>query len=398
MVMKDDGQAMGYLQRATALDPGNYLAHFYYASLIHDQQTPSEADWTTIRSELQKTIELAPQFVEATEMLASINLTRNADIPETVDLLIKALSVSPGRDYLILQLSYALSRTERRDNARVLVRNLLAKTTLDLAIRQSAENLLDFLDRTAGRATINGALAGRTTNRTEPIPNDDATVPPEVRRSRATPEADDAEPVRIARREAAPLPPGTERVAGVLTLLDCKDGLTLSLVLNGKTVKLHSTNPGAIKFTSFNPAVVSQIVCGPMPRNGVPAAIVYRPKNGNGDIGDPLSVDFLDDEVPQAAAPASIPGTTSVKGQLTMLECSTGVTMSVISEGKTLFFRADSTSEVAFLNGPNPDGTVDCGPLPRGGLPVSVLYRPLKTEGIEGEPVIVQFQKGTTSR
>ena len=82
-----------------------------------------------------------------------------------------------------------------------------------------------------------------------------------------------------------------------------------------------------------------------------------------------------------------------MKGQLTMLECSTGVTMSVISDGKMLLFRTDSTSNVAFLNGPNPDGTVDCGALPAGGLPVSVMYRPLKREGIEGEPVIVQFQQ-----
>jgi tetratricopeptide (TPR) repeat protein len=41
----------------------------------------------TLRQELQKTIELSPGFVEATEMLANENLVRNLDMPQTVELL-----------------------------------------------------------------------------------------------------------------------------------------------------------------------------------------------------------------------------------------------------------------------------------------------------------------------
>lgn len=43
------------------------------------------SDKETIRLELKKAIELAPQFVEATEMLASENLARNLEIGETIE-------------------------------------------------------------------------------------------------------------------------------------------------------------------------------------------------------------------------------------------------------------------------------------------------------------------------
>jgi hypothetical protein len=65
----------------------------------------------------------------------------------------------------------------------------------------------------------------------------------------------------------------------------------------------------------------------------------------------------------------------------------------MVAEGKTLQFYADSTGKVAFMSGPNPDGTVTCGPIAAPGLPVVILYRPAASGIITGEPVIVQFQK-----
>ena len=170
--------------------------------------------------------------------------------------------------------------------------------------------------------------------------------------------------------------------------------MTLSLVVEGKIAKFHTATPNTLKFTSFNSAVTGQIACGPTPGNGVPAAIVYRPKESADGIGEPLSVEFLD--TTDRSIPLSlpvIPGTSTVKGLLTKLDCTGSVSISVVSEGKTLQFYADSTSKVAFMNGTNPDGTVTCGPIAAPGLPVTVLYRPATSGSIAGEPVIVQFQK-----
>jgi len=181
---------------------------------------------------------------------------------------------------------------------------------------------------------------------------------------------------------------------GLLTLLDCRNGLTLSLLVEGKTVKFHTATPNGIKFTSFNAAGSRQIACGPTPGNGVPAAIVYRPKETADGIGEPLSVEFLDNADRSASTPLpAIPGTSLVKGLLTKLDCTGSVSISVVFEGKALEFFADSPGKVAFMNGPNPDGTVTCGPIAAPGLLVTVVYRPSTGGSIVGEPVIVQFQK-----
>lgn len=145
------------LKRATEIDPDNYLTHYHYASLLRRQKTPlSEESWATLRAELQKSVELAPQFVEAAEMLASVNLSRNVDIPQTVELLVKALTVSLGRDYLALQLAFAVSRTQQRESARPILRSLLANATLELPLRQSAQSLVEYLDRAARSDNANG--------------------------------------------------------------------------------------------------------------------------------------------------------------------------------------------------------------------------------------------------
>src|SRR4029077_4266727 len=104
---------------------------------------------------------------------------------------------------------------------------------------------------------------------------------------------------------------------------------------------------------------------------------VYRPMNGPDGIGEPLSVEFLSNEDRSVtnALPA-IPGTSVVKGLLTKLDCTGSISISVVSEGKTLQFYADSPGKVAFMNGPNPDGTFTCGPIAAPGFPVNVVYRP----------------------
>jgi tetratricopeptide (TPR) repeat protein len=289
--------ASAFLKRATELDPSNYLTHYYYASLIHRQKTTSESELATLRSELQKTIELAPNFVEATQLLADVNLSRNTDIERTVELLAKALQVAPGNDYMLVQLAFALSRTQQRENARPLTRNLLLKPTLEPRLRQDAQNLLAFLDRAAAADTANRAIAEQRAARNV------RTVPAETLQPASAASADETAAPAVQRREvvdpllAQPVivetiqpqrPVGTAKIRGLLTLLDCRNGMTISLSVDGKIVKLYTSTPAEIKFTSFNPAVNGTIACGPAPGNGVPAEIVLQPRETIAEIAHPI--------------------------------------------------------------------------------------------------------------
>ena len=266
----NEAEAEKYLKRAIALDPGNYLTHYYYASLLHEKKDPSDGEWATMRAELQKAINLAPQFIEATQMLAHANLSKSIDIPQTIELLVKALQVAPGQDYLALQLAYALSRTQQRESARPVVRTILAKPTLDAPLRKDAQSLLEFLDRSARMDSENRAVEERRLGIVRSVPE-------------ARVELETGEPSS-----------GTSRIRGMLTLLDCRSGLTLSMVVEGNTVKLHSPTPNEIKFTSFNSKVSETIGCGPAPGNGLPAVVVYRPRKSEDSIGEPVAVDFVE--------------------------------------------------------------------------------------------------------
>jgi hypothetical protein len=277
--------------------------------LLRAQPNPSEEDWQTLQGELLRAIELQPQFVEATEMLAAANLQRNVDLGRTADLLTQALAIAPGRDYLALQLAYVVSRTDQRASAKPMIQRLLAKSTLEPRVRQDAENLLSFLDRTDAAEAANRAVLEEMRRRQEAAIARLERAPAFEREEREDP-AGDARPDLVRTRpEPEPgngivtppppvepaLPPGTARIRGVLTQLDCTSGLTLVLQSGGKTVRLRSSAPNAVKFTTYNPAVATQIACGPTPGKGVPASIVYAVRPSGDSLGDPLTVDFVEE-------------------------------------------------------------------------------------------------------
>jgi hypothetical protein len=407
---KKTEEAVTYMKKAAELDPGNYLMHYYYATaLTASRATASATDRDTLRQELQKTIELSPGFVEATEMLANENLIRNLDMPQTVELLNKAIAIAPGRDFLYLELVNALSRTQP-EVARVLGQNLLASPGFDAGLRRNVQDVVDYLDRLAAAGTraplanrgnsdtrtrveIPAASTNGTSSPRDAEPVNEAV--PELRRVTSETAANAPEPTI---RDAAPQPStasNTLLIRGMLTLLDCRDGLTLSVLKNGKTARLHSSNPSAIKFTTFNPAVNGKVSCGPVAGSGVPVEIVYRPSTSDDIVGEPFAVEFIDPATPIESQRTPIrarSGASLVTGLVTLLECSNGVSLTMTVNGQSLRFRNDKPGGVVILNGPNADGTVNCGPMPGRGLDASIEFRPSTDPDRLPELLTVQFE------
>jgi tetratricopeptide (TPR) repeat protein len=249
-----DTDALAYLKRATQLDPGNYLAHYYYASAMQGESgTPADADWSLARTELLRAIEIAPQFTAATELLANMNLIRNTEIPQTIDLLRKARTFAPGNDNLAVMLAFALSGTPEREEARALAESVLMKNSLTPTMRKNAERVLASLNQPGARS--------------------------QFRQSPAT-----------TSQPAAP--EGTVTVKGTFTGFECNPRILLVLTVNGKTVKFHPGSSNSILFTSSDPSQTSIIGCGPLPRGGVPATIAYRPDNSTDSLGEVVTVEL----------------------------------------------------------------------------------------------------------
>ena len=88
--------------------------------------------------------------------------------------------------------------------------------------------------------------------------------------------------------------PQGSQVTGVLTLVDCKAGLTLTVRSGANTVRLHSDTPDKIEFVSYVPSVSTSISCGVVPGTGIPVVITYRPTPGGPNAGEPLLVEFVE--------------------------------------------------------------------------------------------------------
>jgi len=93
-----------------------------------------------------------------------------------------------------------------------------------------------------------------------------------------------------------PTPPGTETVRGTFTRIECDQRTLLVLIVNEKTVKLHSRTPNSIRFTTSDPSLNAIVGCGPLPRGGVPATITYRPEQSADSIGEVLAVDLGEED------------------------------------------------------------------------------------------------------
>jgi len=245
-----DADAMAYLKRATQLDPRNYLARYYYASAIHgDNRTLTDAEWATARTELLRAIELAPQFTAATALLANMNLVRDTEIPQTIDLLRKARAFAPGNDNLAVMLAFALSRTPQRAEARGLAESVLMKSSLTPTMRRNAETLL---------ASLNQALMEH--------------------------------PAQLPEATSLPAAPeGTQRIRGTLTRIECDERILLVLIVDGRTMKFR------IGSKTPDPSLTSVIIgCGPLPQGGIPAKILYWPEDFADSLGEVVTVELGD--------------------------------------------------------------------------------------------------------
>jgi tetratricopeptide (TPR) repeat protein len=97
-------EAKQHLQRAIAADSKNYLAHYYYAFILSREgmeasgmvksYSPEAAN--LMRAELKKAIDLKPEYAESYHLLAFVNLTMGEQLDESVDLLKRAMALSPG--------------------------------------------------------------------------------------------------------------------------------------------------------------------------------------------------------------------------------------------------------------------------------------------------------------
>jgi tetratricopeptide (TPR) repeat protein len=274
------------LKLASRSDSNNYLIHYYYAYVLSREGAGAEtsaegyydAEKTALmRAELQKAIELAPNFAEAYRLLAYINLVREERLDEAILLLKKAIQLSPRRQELALLLAQVHSRREEFEAARGILQSVI-QSSANPHVRSQAQTIL--LSVAAREAFVARVKALEAETRKEETP------PPGVIQPCDAPQP--GPQLKKLRFEG-------EQVCGMLVKVECEDsGVMLVVESGGHTFKLHSDKLSGIRFVTYTTDVRGQITCGlRSPANTV--LITYRPaKDSNAKTdGEVIAVEFV---------------------------------------------------------------------------------------------------------
>ncbi len=275
------GEAIIELRKAQALDPNNFLTHYYHAfalsrSVMDDTLTVTDYASETVdvmREELEHAIELNPAFPESYVLLAFINLTREEELDESIQLVRHALSLAPGRDDYVFILAQLYMRKQDFNTARQVLQPMLREGA-DETIRQSGITLLNSMNKIEQQLERLKAAMNAEGNE-----SDDSS--------------DSKEPSleRFLRKPQK----GEQRVQGLLDRVDCTPGKILFLIdAFGQRLTLHASRLERVRFVTFTEGIGREMTCGQR-RPPNPVVVTYLPaKDARARIdGEMVAVEFV---------------------------------------------------------------------------------------------------------
>jgi hypothetical protein len=277
------GEAGEPIAHSLELDPDNYLAYYYDAWRIKIESEHGGIPFTdgrlyAMHASLERVVALAPEFVQASEMLAEVNLARGKDLDRSEKLLIDALQRSPGRDSLFFTLGRVAAQAGDAASAGWLLNRVIRSGSADSKMKHDAKELVARL----GPAATGGVLALAAPDESKTASNNSSVT------------------VKSGSRIPADLSPGTDAariqgntIRGMLTSVNCANGVTLIIQTGDRSVSFYSSNPSRIAFVSHRSSESGAILCGPVSDSGVAVTVTYKKASAVGDIlGEPLKVEF----------------------------------------------------------------------------------------------------------
>jgi tetratricopeptide (TPR) repeat protein len=276
-LQKNFTEAYSSLDRARILDPrGNGLGYFYTALVIRYEATESKQPLTRpqlddMEAALHDAVDVMPELVAATEMLADISVMNRRNPNTSMKLLIDALRRSPGKESLLLTLARVSTAGGDKISAGWMLQRLIISGSATRQQKDQARSLLAQLNLTPEQKTAFG----------------DFKIDESYSARRQT------APTRADIKAASASSKETRVVRGYLSEVKCSKGLTLYIRLgtagvDARTENLHSDS-GDVDWVSDSGEALEAVKCDKM---WVPTAITYRPKRKGLTMGEPLIVEF----------------------------------------------------------------------------------------------------------
>ena len=261
------------------------LSHYYYAlSLAGGGAEPSPARLGEARRALREAIRIGPRFPDSYEELALSYLSTNENLDEATELLDIALELRPRHPDYRISLARVFIEQERFSDARTLLIPLVDPIQHP-DTRSRAQSILQSIDGLEGnRGVVGDGFVEITRSDSEPEEELEPDLP--------EPEAVTAPSIGFDRFELTRIVSG-EQQDGLLSLIDCREGLTLTVESDTGTYLFHTDSPERVEFATFSAGVGSEVSCGPLdPPSPVVITFQAAPE-GSEFRGVPDKVEFV---------------------------------------------------------------------------------------------------------
>ncbi|MDQ5844315.1 MAG: DUF1570 domain-containing protein [Acidobacteriota bacterium] len=269
-----DAEAHKSLERAVAANSQNYLIHYYYAyALSRAGNTQIVAGFAPetlarMRAELKRSIELRPDFPESYSLLAFVNMMSGTNLDESIEMLQKVLTTSPGRNDLVFMLAQLYLAKGEYKTARQLAEKVTG--TIPEQLRQHVQSLLKELTAIEEES----ARFQSATNRLEDAAR---TQPESVNQNQGTEALANVDPSAYLRDALRKPQAGESRVQATLMEIQCDaKGIRFLVRVSDRVLKVKTASFGEVALTSFSPDAGGHVSCGPLkPPNNI--VLVYVP-------------------------------------------------------------------------------------------------------------------------
>jgi len=274
-------EARKNLEAALSANSQNYLIHYYYAFALSREGNADLQPVTAfapetarkMRDELEKAIALRPDFPESYNLLAFVNLVSGSQIDESVAMLKRVLTTSPGRNDLVFMLAQLYLRKEDYKAARLLLEPLSRNP--DAQLRQQSQALLTQIatleEQNARFSALNAERAAD--------PRNPPTLRETVGAGRQPEEIENVDPSSYLREALRKPAAGETQAQGTLVRIDCvPKAITFVVKIGDRLLKLKTATFDEIDITSFSAGSGGEITCGlRKPEDNV--VVAYAPSN-----------------------------------------------------------------------------------------------------------------------
>ena len=281
-----------FVEARTTLQPvadapmSDPLVSFYSAlAFLRDRPSYDSAGLDEARNRLREVIRMNPDHGDAYYELALTYLgieATNVQIEEAAELLETALQLQPLNPEYLFSMAGALIEQKRFEDARSVVVPLIDEVQAPNT-RSRARSVLQSIEGLEGGGGVRGEGFTELTRGPE-NEDDDPVVPPQP--------AEAAPSIESERFELTRIVTGQQQ-EGVLSLIDCREGLTLTVDSDSGTYLFHTDSPDRVEFATFTSEVGTEVRCGPVdPPLSVVVTYQAAPA-GSEFVGVPNKVEFV---------------------------------------------------------------------------------------------------------